>query len=311
MATHTPARALSIRMKALLASSAVLGTMLTAASPASSISPDCGYVPVAVPVTGPVATASNLVGNPNFEAGNTAFTSDYTYQVGRDPYNLGEGRYAVDTSGFNVHSDFSTDGDRTTGSGKFLVANGAADTTQTIWRSNGAAGAGMTVKKGKNYRFEAWISSMVCNSTGYFPPLLNFQVGVQGASGITWTNLTATGDYGAPQWLLATADWKATTNGRVVIRLVNAQPEASGNDFGLDDIYFGLRSKSPSFCATINTSATTKNRDDDERDEAKKCAPPKMEKPVEKDDDEDEDGDDDRRWPSPSPSPSASYSKRS
>ena len=82
--------------------------------------------------------------------------------------------------------------------------------------------------------------------------MLSFQIG----DGTTWTTLGATPSLsGAPrgQWYFSFADGIFQQPGDFIIRLRNDSNVASGNDLGVDSIYFGLRSAAPSFGANPGT----------------------------------------------------------
>jgi hypothetical protein len=185
----------------------------------------------------------NLVINGNFENGTNGFRSDYTYTNG--PTSLyPEGNYAVVISARDVHPNFVNAYDYTygDGNGHYLVANGAPDITETVWQSLNpihVAEAGMA------YRFEAYI--MTCVPVNDNGPSLRFQVG----NGAQWADMGYTfsfangADVGV--WNLSYADGIFGAAGDYYIRLLNDSSVASGNDFGLDNLFFDLRANAPSF----------------------------------------------------------------
>lgn len=104
------------------------------------------------------------------------------------------------------------------------------------------------------YRFEAWISKIYAFESN--PPQLTFQIG----DGTTWTGLgsTASLDESNPgEWLFTYADGQFSSAGTYYVRLENANGAYGGNDLGLDDIYFGLRSAAPSFGGTPGSESVT------------------------------------------------------
>ena len=198
------------------------------------------------------ATADNMVPNPNFELGNTGFDSDYVYCPGPatgcgSQWGMPEGKYGVEADPTAVHGGFAGE-DHTTGTGKFMVINGATATNQAVWRSDGG-GSGMPVAAGEEYRFEAWIRSLV-PVPQYAPPQLRFEVGYAENGGTTaptsWTTLAVPGSYGSADWTNAYADWTAPNDGRVWLRLMNNATAYLGNDFGLDDVWFSAKDRAPS-----------------------------------------------------------------
>ncbi len=86
---------------------------------------------LALPMAGVVgAVPGNLINNGDFEAGNTGFTTEYTYL---DPsvtggWTLGpEYMYTVSTNPSLYHSAWSSFGDHTSGSGNMMIVNGTWD----------------------------------------------------------------------------------------------------------------------------------------------------------------------------------------
>lgn len=77
-------------------------------------------------------------------------------------------------------------------------------------------------------------------------PSLKFQLG----EGTNWVDLGATTNFAndatVGKWVLNYADGIFNADGTYYIRLLNNQSSASGNDLGLDNIFFGLRHLAPS-----------------------------------------------------------------
>jgi hypothetical protein len=193
----------------------------------------------------PIANAQNLVGNGDFEAGNVGFSSDYIYNsitAGA----LDQGSYAVAARGLDVHTAWQNGYDHTKGdaTGLYFIANGSSNTSDVVWRSNSA----ITVTAGTAYRFEAYIRTeyFINSGLGAAAPSLKFQLG----DGTNWVDLGTTISFPDPSsdysWQLTFADGTFSDAGTYYIQLINDQNAAGGNDFGLDDIYFGLRSSAPS-----------------------------------------------------------------
>jgi len=196
-------------------------------------------------VCGPAALATNLVVNGDFSSGNTGFTSDYAYNTLNPGPELVEGAYSVVTKASDVHFAWGDYFDHTSGdsSGKYFVANASDDTTKTVWQSSLINVA----QANTPYRFEAWLTKIYAFESN--PPVLSFQIG----DGMSWTNLgtTASLDDSAPgEWLFTYADGMFASVGNYYVRLKNSNGASGGNDLGLDDIYFGLRSGAPSVGST-------------------------------------------------------------
>ena len=172
------------------------------------------------------------------------FTTDYWYNGGDCQ---AEGTYTVTNYSKNAHPYFAAGYDHTYGntSGRMFIANGSYDITNVVWQSNSA----MTVQSGQEYRFEAYLASFsgintsAADGNGY--PKLKFQIG----DGTNWVDLgTSNVDWGAATlgaWFAIYADGTFSNEGTYYIRLINQQPD-NYNDFGVDDIYFGLRGAAPS-----------------------------------------------------------------
>lgn len=212
------------------------------------------------------ARATNLVTNGGFESGNTGFSSDYTYSTDLGP----EGVYSVVSDASTVHPAFT--GSPYAGS-KFFVGNGGPDVNAAVWRSQVV----QVTQPGIAYRFEAQISSMVPVTnqeepetdwiydpvlddwipvlTGntirnYDGPELFFEIG----NGTSWTPLGSTlsiADGATPgNWFFTFADGAFGQAGDYYIQLRNNSTVFGGNDFGIDNIFFGLRTDAPSYPGT-------------------------------------------------------------
>lgn len=188
------------------------------------------------------AYALSLVVNGDFESGTSGITSDYTYQTGGN--SLGpSSTWSVVNKAVDVHELWTDANDHTygNGSGHYFVANGSNDTTKAVWQTS----APLTVNQANTaYRFEAYITSVY--AVGDAGPILTFQVG----DGIQWYELGTTQtfpyDYTPGAWSLAYYDTIFTRTGSYYLRLRNTQSAVLGNDLGVDDIYFGLRSEATS-----------------------------------------------------------------
>ena len=179
------------------------------------------------------AQAVNLITNGDFSAGYTGFTSDYTpvFAPGTSPNALqDEGKYAVGTNAASYHSSWASYGDHTTGTGNYMIVNGAADTTKNVWTSNALAlGPG-------TYTFTAYLSSACCNS-GFpgtnFAPVLMFTDTVSGVTVGPATPFTVSN---TGIWNQVTSSFTVAAGATGTVSLRNSTSAASGNDFGLDDI---------------------------------------------------------------------------
>jgi hypothetical protein len=163
------------------------------------------------------AQAANLINNGDFEAGNTGFSSDYTFVTVTTPPAV----YTVDDDPNDGHPAFTSFGDHTTGTGLMMIVNGSEVAGQRVWYEDG-----LTVQANTTYFFSTWIASAHPASPAQLAFSINgSQIGLDfNASATTgvWQQFYATWNSGAA----TTAD----------VALVNKNLAFSGNDFALDDI---------------------------------------------------------------------------
>jgi gliding motility-associated-like protein len=165
---------------------------------------------------------NNLVANPDFELGNTDFSTDYTYCNGLDCLKpLGDDGYTIGTDANFYHTNF-TGHDHTSGAGNFMIVNGAQPSL-TVWQQT------ISVKPFTKYAFGVWISTMISLK----PAQIQFSI-----------NGAQIGElYNAPldanKWDQVFATWNSGSGSSATIKIVDILPILSGNDFGLDDLFFG------------------------------------------------------------------------
>lgn len=196
---------------------------------------------------------ANLISNGDFSSGTSGFASQYNYVSGFNSANP-EGTYSVVTTANDVHPAWGGYFDHTSGnsSGKYFVANASSDTNKTVWQSSAISVA----QANTAYRFEAWLMKIYQFESN--PPVLSFQIG----DGTTWTNMGNTASLSSTSpgsWLFTYVDGQFSAAGTYYVRLKNANGASGGNDLGLDDIYFGLRSSAPSVGTTPGTTPTSFN----------------------------------------------------
>lgn len=162
--------------------------------------------------------SANLIINGDFEAGNTGFSSGYT----NSPSLFGEERYAITTDPNLNHPGAASYGDNTTGSGLMMAVNGSSTTGTVIW------GQTISVASYAIYDFAAHISSWSTVSPGE----LDFTI-----NGVSIGGLNAPGTTG--DWVLAFATWNSYNSTTATLEIRNVNTATSGNDFALDDLYFG------------------------------------------------------------------------
>lgn len=161
-----------------------------------------------------------LVQNGDFEEGNTGFTSQYNYCNTANCLNP-ESTYTVDATPNFYHSAFNGT-DHTSGSGKFMIINGAGTANAPVWCQT------INVTPNTQYLFSTWVCSVVAGS----PALLQFSI-----NGVTIGAI-----FSAPnstfQWLPFNDTWNSGNSTTATICIVNQNTTLGGNDFGLDDISF-------------------------------------------------------------------------
>lgn len=165
---------------------------------------------------------SNLIINPDFELGNTGFITTYTYCDGDnclDP--LGDNGYAIGKDATYFHYRF-TGNDHTTGSGNFMIVNGARPSL-TVWQQT------VPVKPQTKYVFGAWICTMISLS----PAQIQFSI-----NGSQLGDLYYAPDY-VNKWNQVFVSWNSGTQTTATIKILDILPVLVGNDFGLDDLFFG------------------------------------------------------------------------
>ena len=176
------------------------------------------------------ADAPNQVVNGDFELGNTSFSSDYAFAPGA---NSAEGQYTVRTNPFPWNGLFISAADHTSGTGQMYVGNGSPVNGAVVWQSVSFAVAANT-----DYFFEAFVMNVCCSSPfpGNTPSILEFSVSGQSLGTVT-TDLALAGT-----WQGLSRTWNSGSSTSVVLSLINRNTAAAGNDFAIDDIYFGTQS---------------------------------------------------------------------
>jgi gliding motility-associated-like protein len=195
-------------------------------TPSGTLSNDTIVNPLAFPLTTTTyyvntqATLStNLVVNGDFESGNTGFSSAYTVGTGSV---LLEGTYAINTNANNTHSGFAACTDHTSGTGNYMVINGATTINQSVWCQT------VNITPNTNYQLSTWITSVVAAN----PANLQFTInGVNIGNPIIASATTC-------QWNQFFSTWNSGANTSATLCITNQNTIASGNDFGLDDIQF-------------------------------------------------------------------------
>jgi hypothetical protein len=177
------------------------------------------------------ASATELLTNGDFEAGNAGFYSDYQYMVlDGTQHNLwGEGTYDVSANPNLDHSLFSSFGDHTSGQGQMMVINGSPTKDAIIW-SEGDVGGGAPLigEANTSYTFSFWLASVYPASPA------DLQLWVNGAK-VDGETFQAVNDTGL--WQHFTYSGVTGATGLQSISLSNLNTDLNGNDFALDDMH--------------------------------------------------------------------------
>lgn len=170
-------------------------------------------------VVSAVASASaNLLTNGDFESGNTGFSSDYTFVTS----NSTEGQYTVSSTPSSFNGAFFNIPDHTTGSGKYMIVNGATSGSPKLWRQT------ITVTAATSYIFDGFYSTAVAGGPANLQLLINGQ-----AVGSSFTLPNAVGT-----WMNANQVWNSGASTSATLELVNTNLSTFPNDFYVDDLSF-------------------------------------------------------------------------
>jgi hypothetical protein len=162
--------------------------------------------------------ASADIVNGDFEAGNTGFTSGYSYRtVSSSPFT---GQYGVVTGSFAWSGNFwnTLQADHTTGQGQFLIADTAPGVT--IWQET------TSVTPNTACTFSAWLATWTTF------PAATVAVEINGAVVASWL-----GPAGAT-WTQYSVNWNSGSNTSATIRLYASTNVQPGGDVAIDDIRF-------------------------------------------------------------------------
>ena len=173
------------------------------------------------------AQAAQLLTNGNFDAGNTGFYSEYTYNMATL---WDEGTYDVDDNPLDTHPLFTPFADHTPSpdAGMMMVINGSGTADKVVW-AQGDIGGGTPLLGAANsaYTFSFWLAKVYPSS----PANLNLWINGVKVDGANFQNTAGVG-----VWEQFTFSGVTGADGLKTIGLTNANLEPNGNDFALDDM---------------------------------------------------------------------------
>ena len=168
-----------------------------------------------------VAHAQNLITNGDFTAGNTGFSSGYSFVT----TNIAVSEYGVVTDPKNWNPSLFSFADHTnnaTGSRNMLVANGSTTPDVTIWSQT------VAVTPSRNYLFSGWISS----AYNVNAPAIEFFAGTVSPGTINPIIITP------GTWAFFSGNWNSGSSTSVSLRMRDNNLESNGNDVAVDDLSF-------------------------------------------------------------------------
>lgn len=168
---------------------------------------------------------ANLLVNGDFENSTLGFESQYTLSD-----DTGYGNY-------NIVSDpsiITTAWNGSPRSGKqFFIADSAINPSLIVLRQ-----AGINVIENKHYEFSGYITNLAAHN----PSII--EVKFIDNSG-NFETQTFQSDLGQGNWSHFSFNWKAENTTTVTIEIRSINTATSGNDFGLDNLFFGLKKEQP------------------------------------------------------------------
>ena len=169
--------------------------------------------------------ATNLITNGDFSAGNTGFTSGYTFST------FGNGTYTITTDPHIPYPSSISFHDHTTGTGNLLGSDGALTANVILWGTT----APVTVTPNTLYTFTGWQASWGNDGTNHDPDPANLEVRVNGVG--IGSSFSPSQD---GVWKQFSFNWFSGSNSTAALTIVNLNTAAFGNDPCLDDLSFSV-----------------------------------------------------------------------
>ena len=184
----------------------------------------------------PYTESSNYGQRDIISNGNILFRTRYNFKVNENdnPNYWGalgpEGTMAVDEDANDYHSNFYGRGHG--GRGNFLIVNGDVSIGNVVWQSKT-----LDIIPDTDYYFSAWTANV--NSAS--PARLRIQVLIPGNNTpVVESTLGDLTNEPVGRWInfYNPELWNSGNYTQAIIRIINENPTAGGNDFGIDDISF-------------------------------------------------------------------------
>ena len=182
--------------------------------------------------------AQNLLVNGDFSAGNSGFTSGYTFSPSGQ--SAVAGTYGIRSLSQDFNAGYSYFTDHTTGGGNMMLVDGSTSGGVTVWRET------VSVAPNGNYVFSGWATAA---DNANVPTLRFFINGVQAGSDLTLSAASP------GVWQQFSVTWGAGANTSATISIVDENQLSFGNDFALDDFSF-----SPLANVSLGTAFTYQGR---------------------------------------------------
>jgi hypothetical protein len=114
-----------------------------------------------------------------------------------------------------------------------LVLNGSPDASKAFWKET------IKVQRNHIYIFSGWAASWGQGGDVGDPSPASIEVQINGHdAGRAYALAARDGQWGQFKFV-----WHSRNATTAVIRLIDTSTEGIGNDFAVDDLYFGLRTK--------------------------------------------------------------------
>ena len=175
----------------------------------------------------------------DFEQGNTGFTSGYRYST-----SFSEGDYILDTDAGNIGNLFAGH-DHTSGSGTFMICNGAADHSIPVWEKT------VAVTPNTDYELSMWHIN-ICSACHWSSQQTIFQVKINDNN--VGNTFSTNSDH---QWHQKTLAWNSGNSTSATIRIMDMNGSADGDDFGIDDIVLSALGGLDDYCSATDSVLVT------------------------------------------------------